>query len=293
MNHEGVDYMPKIAFVILSILVIITFLVFTISFIANILFDQKVKKEVREFFNSNVENTDEIIQKADLEGLPLCVQKWLENSQVIGKERIRTVRLKQKAVMRMKEEQPWMPTEAEQYFTIDKPGFIWKAKIKAAPSLYIVGRDKYYEGKGNMLIKILSLITVADSRGKELDQGTLLRYLAETVWFPTASLSSYVTWEEIDSNSAKATMSYRGVTASGVFIFNEKGEVINFVAERYMELNGQYVLETWLVLMEDYKEFNGIKIPTKGEVIWKLKTGDFSWYHFEITEIEYNKPVVY
>ncbi|MBO8129159.1 MAG: hypothetical protein H0Z39_08185 [Peptococcaceae bacterium] len=285
--------MPKIALIIISILVFIIFFVFTVSFIANFLFNQNVKKEVRELFNSNVENKDEIIQKADLEMLPLCVQKWLEYSQVIGKERIRTVRLKQKAVMRMKEGQPWMPTEAEQYFTIDEPGFIWKAKVKAAPLLHIVGRDKYYEGKGNMLIKIPSLITVADSKGKELDQGTLLRYLAETVWFPTAALSSYITWEEIDANSAKATMSYRGVTASGVFMFNEKGEVINFVAERYGQFDGQYVLETWSVLIRDYKEFNGIRIPTKGEVIWKLKTGDFSWYHFEITEIEYNKPVVY
>lgn len=289
---KGVDDMPKVALVILSILAIITFLVIIVSFIANILFNQKVIKEVRELFNSNVENKDEIIRKADLEGLPLCVQKWLENSQVIGKERIRTVRLKQKGFMRMKEGQPWMPTEAEQYFTIGEPGFIWKAKIKAAPLLHIVGRDKYYDGKGNMLIKILSLITVADARGKELDQGTLLRYLAETVWFPTAALSSYIKWEEIDSNSARAIMSYRGVTASGVFMFNEKGEVINFVAERYMELNGQYVMETWSTPMKDYKEFNGIRIPTKGEAIWNLKTGNFSWYQVEITEIEYNKPVV-
>jgi GTP cyclohydrolase I len=29
-------------------------------------------------------------------------------------------------------------------------------------------------------------------------------------------------------------------------------------------------------------------IPTKGEVTWKLDTGDFNWFNFEITEIEYN-----
>ncbi|MBO8168184.1 MAG: hypothetical protein H0Z35_03240 [Thermoanaerobacteraceae bacterium] len=285
--------MPKAALLILSILVILVFLVLTVSFIANTLFNQKVRKEVKELFNNNVQNKKDIISKADLEGLPICVQKWLENSQVIGKERIRTVRLKQKGLMRMKEGQPWMPAEAEQYFTIDEPGFIWKAKIKVAPLLYFVGRDKYYNGKGNMLIKILSLVTVADARGKELDQGTLLRYLAEIVWFPTAALSSYIKWEGIDSNSARATMSYKGVTASGVFIFNEMGEVINFVAKRYMESSGQYVMETWSTPMKDYKDLNGIRIPTKGEVIWNLKTGDFSWYQVEITEIEYNKPIVY
>lgn len=273
---------------ILCVVAIIA-LIITVSLIANYRFNQNVKKEVTVFF-SNVADTEEIIQKAHLKKLPFSVQNWLESSQVIGKERIVTVRLKQKASMRLKEEQSWMPVAVEQYFKIDDPGFIWKARIKAAPLVHIVGRDKYYKGKGNMLIKVQSLLTVADAKGKEMDQGTLIRYLAETVWFPTAALSSYITWEEIDANSAKATMSYGGVTASGIFKFNEKGEVINFVAERYGEFDGQYKLETWSVLMKDYQEFSGIRIPTAGEVIWKLKTGDFNWYNFEVTEIEYNKP---
>ncbi|OAA22101.1 DUF6544 family protein [Kosmotoga sp. DU53] len=285
--------MGKVVLVILSILATIILLIITVIFIANLLFNQKVAREVKELFADNSEDSDGIIQKSDLEKLPIPVQKWLKYSQVVEKEKIRAVRLKQKAIMRLKEEQSWMPVEAEQYFTIDEPGFIWKARIKAAPLFYIVGRDKYYKGKGNMLIKVLSLIPVADSKGKEMDQGTLLRYLAEMVWFPTAALSSYITWEEIDTNSAKTTMSYGGITASGVFTFNDKGEVINFVAERYREHDGQYSLETWSVTMGNYEEFDGIKIPTTGEVTWKLETGDFTWFKFEVTEVENNQPVVY
>ncbi|GAB6279161.1 MAG: hypothetical protein STSR0006_11650 [Lentimicrobium sp.] len=285
--------MLKVLLFIISGLVIILLLTLTVQIIANAFFGQKVEKEVSELFINGIENKKETVTKSDLEGLPLCVQKWLESSHVIGKEKIRTVHLKQKGLLRTKEGQPWMPTEAEQYFTIDKPGFVWQAKIKAAPLLYIVGRDKYYEGRGNMLIKFLSLITVVDAKGKEIDQGALLRYLAETIWFPSAALSNYIKWEEIDSNSAKATMSYGGVTASGVFLFNEKHEIINFVAQRYMEIDGQYSLETWSPTVIEYKNINGVKIPSKAEVIWKLKTGDFKWYQLEITDIEYNKPLIY
>lgn len=284
--------MQKVILVILSILIIIVILVTAVSFIADAIFSQKVKKEVKELFNG-VENKNEIITKEDLAGLPACVQRWLEYSQVLGKEEIVAARSKQSAVMRTEAGKPWMPTEAEQYFTVQEPGFIWKAKIKAAPLVHIAGRDMYYEGRGNMLIKVLSLVTVADARGKEMDQGTMLRYLAETVWIPSAALSSYIEWEEIDANSAKATMSYKGVTASGVFTFNDKGEAVNFVAERYMDVKGKYVLETWSIPMGDYKEFSGIKIPTKGQVTWKLKTGDFNWYNFQIKEMEYNKPELY
>ncbi|WP_066636427.1 DUF6544 family protein [Desulfolucanica intricata] len=283
--------MSKVTLTLLIILVIIT-LIITVSLAAGYLFNQNIKKEVKAFF-SNVEKNGDTIQKDDLAGLPLCVQNWLKNSQIIGKERISTVRLKQKTMMRLKEGQRWMPAEVEQYFKTEEPGFIWKAKVKAAPLVTFTGRDMYYEGSGHMLIKLLSLIPVADAKGKEIDQGTLLRYLAESVWFPTAALSSYITWEEINANSAKATMSYGEVTASGIFTFNEKGEVVNFSAKRYGDFDGKYILETWSVLMKDYKQFEGYKIPTKGEVIWKLKSGDFSWYRFEITEIEYNTPVVY
>ena len=48
----------------------------------------------------------------------------------------------------------------------------------------------------------------------------------------------------MDENTATATMSYKGMTASGVFTFNEKGEVVHFEAERYGEFDGEYSLET-------------------------------------------------
>ncbi|MDW7675783.1 MAG: DUF6544 family protein [Bacillota bacterium] len=283
--------MSKGVIIFLSILLIILLIV-AVSLIANFHFNRKIKEEVNDFF-SKIEFREEMIEETDLAGLPPSVQKWLQYSQVIGNERINAVRLKQNSEMKLKEDQAWMPVQVEQYFTVDEPGFIWKAKIKAAPLVHIVGRDKYEEGRGNMRIKVMSLIKVADATGAEMDQGTLLRYLAEIVWFPTAALSNYITWEEIDQKSALATMSYGGVTASGVFNFNQKGEVVSFTAERYGEFDGEYRIETWLVSMEGYKEFQGIMIPTKGQVTWKLEDGDFNWFKFDITDIEYNKPIAF
>lgn len=280
--------MGRVVLVIFSALAGIALLVLVISLIANFQFKQKVNKEIIELY-SVVENKREVIQSTDIEGLPSPVQNWLQYSQVVGKERSVTVRAKQDVTMRLKADQPWMNAQVEQYFRTDEPGFIWAVDIKAAPLFHIVGRDKYIEGRGNMLIKLLSLITVVNGSGKEIDQGTLIRYLAETMWFPTAALSEYIQWEGIDPNSAKATMSYKGVTASGVFTFNEKGEVLNFVAQRYGDFDGEYRLETWSCVMNEYKEFDGLNVPSQGDIIWKLETGDFHWYHFEVKEMEYNK----
>ncbi|AKL96534.1 hypothetical protein CACET_c30900 [Clostridium aceticum] len=283
--------MSKATLVLTSIAVLVG--VFIVgSVIANFLFKGNVEQEVKTLF-SNVENKGEIVTEEDIEGLPQNVQIWLEYAGVVGMEKIAAVRLKQKANMRLGVDKPWMPVEAEQYFTSEEPSFIWKAKIKVAPLIHIAGRDKYQDGKGNMLIKALSLLTVADSEGKEIDQGTLLRYLAETMWFPSAVLKEYITWEEIDEDNAKATMTYGDITASGIFTFNDNGEVIKFEAERYGEFDGEFSLETWSISLRDYKEFEGVRVPSKGEVTWKLGDGDFTWFNFEVTEIQYNKPIPY
>lgn len=286
-NGTGGGHMRKVLLIILIILVIIIFVATIAVFAANRLFNKKVEEEILEFFGDSY-IVNEIIVENDLSDLPKPVRKWLEYSGVVGYEKINTVHLKQTATMRLNPEQKWLPVEADEYFTVSQPGFIWKAYIKAAPFFHIVGRDKYFNGNGYMLIKLLSLISVADAKGPEINQGALLRFLGETVWFPPAALSDYIEWEEIDGNSAEATMKCGDVTASGVFTFNDKGEVINFTADRYYEHDGQYTLRPWSIDMNDYRALDGIKIPTRGEVTWKLETGDFTWFRFEITEIDYN-----
>ncbi|WP_282432070.1 DUF6920 family protein [Thermincola ferriacetica] len=43
--------------------------------------------------------------------------------------------MKQQGLMRIKEDGLWMQAQAEQYFTADEPGFIWKARVNMNPFL--------------------------------------------------------------------------------------------------------------------------------------------------------------
>lgn len=279
----------KVGLVVLVIIIVLA-VSFTISYIA---FERKVDNEVEKLFKKSKETGPEVISEADIEGLPEPVQRYLRYAQVIGKEKIRTVRLKQKGFFRQKEDQGWMPLNAEQYYTTDSPAFIWNGNLRLLQLPLIKGRDKFCEGKGNMLIKLLPFIKIADASGYEIDQGTLVRYLNEIMWFPTAYLNDYIEWEPIDSSSAKATISVEGLTASAILYFNEKGEMTNFVAERYMTVDDKFSLETWSTPIEKYREVHGIRIPTKGEGVWKLSSGDFNYIRIEIIDIEYNNPSIY
>lgn len=144
-----------------------------------------------------------------------------------------------------------------------------------------------------MLIRLLPFITIADTTGDEMDQGTLVRYLNEIMWFPTAYLDDYIQWEPIDSSSAKTTITVEGLAASAILYFNEEGQMTDFVAKRYMSVEDDYSLETWSTPIEEYKEINGIMVPVKGEAVWKLSSGDFSYIRIEITNIEYDNHSKY
>lgn len=250
-----------------------------------------IAKNELETFVAPAISEKKVVTKEVLIGFPLIVQKWLEHSNVIGKEIIYSVYLKQIGEMRTAPEANWMPFEAGQWFKTEKPGFIWIADVKFAMGIHLAVRDKYENGKGAMLIKLLSLIPIADAKGKEIDQGAMVRYLAEIIWFPSAALNDCIQWEQIDSTTAKATMTYGGITASGLFKFDANGDVISFEARRYYDRKGGATLEDWLIQIEpnSYKEFEGVRIPARSTVTWKLKEGDFTWYKIEIADIHYNQ----
>jgi hypothetical protein len=252
-------------------------------------FNQMVRAE-RAGFTTDREYPAHVLTREMITHLPAPVQLWLIRSGSLGKPVVHTVYLEQKGQMRTTPDGKWMDVEAKEYFTVQQPGFLWIADVKAAPFIHLAGRDKYENGRGHMLIKALSLFTVANAQGKETDQGTLLRYLGETVWFPSAAISEYIRWETMDARSAKATMTYGGIKASGIFRFTAQGDLESFEAQRYYNRPEGNTLETWLITIDQngFKEFEGIRIPAKSAVTWKLKSGDFTWFKLDITHVAYN-----
>jgi hypothetical protein len=229
-----------------------------------------------------------VVTRAELEPLPPPVRRWLEGSGIVGRERARLVRLEQRGWMRTAAGQPWMPASAQQSFTVEPPGFVWNVRVTMKKVLPVVGRDSYLAGRGRMLIKAAGLVAFVDATGAKIDQGTMLRYLAEMMWFPSAALASYVRWEAVDANSAKATMSYGGVTASATFTFDERGRMTGLTAMRYRGNGEDATLDRWAGEVTRWGERDGLTMPVEGTVSWKLADGDLPYYRWEITDLAIN-----
>ena len=226
-----------------------------------------------------------LLRAEEIATLPPPVRRWLEASGAVGRPRARTVRLRQRGGMRTAPNQPYLHAEARQYFTVDEPGFVWTVDVAMMHVIPVVGRDTYLDGRGRMLIKAAGLITVADGTGPTFDQGTALRFLGEIIWFPSGALASYITWQPIDERRARATLTFKGIATSAVFEFDERGRFAGLTAQRYY---GGKTLETWTIPITEWKTIRGIEMPTRGGAVWKLSSGDFDYYRWEILDVEVN-----
>jgi len=149
--------------------------------------------------------------------------------------------------MKMKPEQEnWYQAEAIQYTVIDEPSFIWKVKLKMNPFIWIQGRDKFQDGEGEMADKN----EFSGEFGRWEWSQDRWRYFTAIFWvkwsgFPSLAVSPYVTWEEQDELSAKATMNYKGTIESGIFYFKWRG----WLRQIHLHLG---MMETSLILKENH-----------------------------------------
>jgi hypothetical protein len=254
--------------------------------VGRLVFERQMNEEIRELLEPRETTERALVTERDLASLPAPVQRWLRWAGVVGTRRAAAIRIEQRGDFRLAEDRGWIPFAAEQVFTTDPPGFIWKARMTMARVLVVAGRDRYVDGEAGIRMRLLWLVPVADSRGPGLDQGALARYLGEVVWFPTAALSDLVTWEPVDERSSRATIRYGETTASGTFTFDEEGRPTGFASRRYNDARKRD--EDFSVSMTARGEFEGVRIPVAGNGVWHYDTGDFEFIRWRIADVRYD-----
>ena len=278
--------MESISLVVVAIIVAVV----AVLVGAHLSFTRKVQQEVRDLFAKANKSPGPVVTADMLRNLPAPVRRCLTYAGVVGKPMVKTVRLKQIGRIRQDAQQPWQSFEAEEYYSVDPPRFIWITRIKAAGVPVIRGRDQYGADGGHMLIKAASLANIVDARGPEMDRGSMMRYLQEVTWFPSAFLGRNMTWKAIDDTSAEVTFTDGGRSVTGTLYVDAEGKVTNFTAKRYRTVPGGYSLETWSAPLTEYGEFEGVEVGVRGNGVWNLASGDLSYVELQVTDLEYDPP---
>jgi hypothetical protein len=252
-------------------------------------FSSMVWREVRELAGDPPQALEAVRDRA---ALPEPLQRYLDRALTPERALATFARLRHGGTFRRSLEEPWFPIRGEQYYDTSEPAFVWSATMKLNAAIWVRGRDKYMGGRGHMLIKPLSAFTAVDATGPELDRSTLLRYLSEMPWFPTAFLTvPGITYRALGENVFEAAVTHRDNIVRGRFTIGKDGAVIRFDTEdRYREVEGKMLRLPWYATFGEETEFEGMRIPASAEVAWETPEGPLPYARFRIERLEYDVP---
>lgn len=151
------------------------------------------------------------------------------------------------------------------------------------------GLDSYVDGVGSMKGVLAKTFTLFDQRGTEMDKASLVTFLSEVLLLPGAALQSYITWEAIDDAHARAIITRYGISASGIFSFDDQGECLSFTTDdrTAIGMDGSKQQVKWSALLGNYKVIDGIRQPTHLQAVWHYKTGDLVYFDSDNLRLEY------
>jgi hypothetical protein len=238
-------------------------------------------KKIQELANSSANFEQERYSKNDIVHLPDPVQRYFNFALTDGQRYVNDLRVKQEGVFKTKLENDFVPITAEQYFTVENPGFVWVGKTKTFKA-----RDSYMNGKGDLSVYLFGFLRVVKYTGYAANQAELLRWLGESVWMPTSLLpDDNKRWEAIDNNHAKLVMNYQGLEVYYEIEFNDKGQIVNMLTERYTDDENK---APWLGKVSNYEQENGMMVPKTIEASWIIDGDTKPYARFNITEMDFD-----
>ena len=224
----------------------------------------------------------------DVEGLPIAVQRGLRRTGVVGREVPAAVRVLQKGQIRTRAGGRWLRFTAEEDYTLDPPGFVWNASLLLAGVRAGRATDSFVDGRGRMRVKLFGVATVVDASGDEMDQGSLMRWLNETMWFPAVWATEAISWEPVNDNAAIGTVAVGGLTARAEFHFDDDGRLIDFRADRFRSVGSSFEMTPWSTPLVEHRDFHGVEVPSFGSAVWTLDHDTFEYIRIRAIDVSYS-----
>jgi len=233
-----------------------------------------------------------VYDPAQLDSLPAPVQRYLRLVLRPGQPMIAAVRVRHAGTFNLSDSsQRWVRFSSDQRVITRRPGFDWDARIAVMPGIAVRVHDAYIAGEGLLHAALLAMFPLAIQRGTpEMAEGELMRFLAESPWYPTVLLPGQgVRWEAMDDRSALATLTDGRVSASLTFRFAMNGLLESVRSEERGRLVAGVSIPTpWRGRWSEWMWLNGVRVPTSGEVAWMLPSGPLPYWRGGVSGITYD-----
>ena len=228
-----------------------------------------------------------LVTDADLAPLPPLMQAYLRRMGVVGRARVRNMRVTFTAQMRSSATAPWMPATATQYEFFERPARLFYMNASRAGLPFDI-LHRYVDGAATFEVRMAGLLPIVDKKGPGITNDETVTLMNDVlVMAPAAALDLPFTFETIGERSLRATFHHAGFTVSAVLMFDAAGDLVGFLStDRAHDREGGAA--TWSTPVSGYRELDGIRVGALGDANWIEPSGEWTYGRFEITSIAYN-----
>jgi hypothetical protein len=178
----------------------------------------------------------------------------------------------------------WIPFTAEQVIDTRRSSFRWEARYQGGMSGWISVTEGYEEGRGRLVVKLGGVVAVQKVLGPEADRGELQRYLASIVLCPAIVLNhGSLDWSAIGPLTLQVRDRADPGGATVDLEISEEGCPLVCRAARPRAVGKRMALTAWSAAGNEFRDWEGLRVPSHVEADWKLPDGPFTYYRSEVT----------
>jgi hypothetical protein len=228
-----------------------------------------------------------LVTEEDVGRLPGPVQRYLRLTGAVGQPLPRHFRASWRGRIRASPTEPWMAFTAEQHNFVDEPSrfFLMDARRGGLPVDVL---HSYRRDGASMRVRLLSLIPMVDASGPDLRRAETVTVFNDLCLLaPGALVDPSIRWEEIDASKVRAHYTTGPDTISAVLVFNDAGELVDFVSDdRLASRDGKdFEPRRWSTPVSRYRNVGATRVMTRGEGRWHTRDGDFAYIELELLDL--------
>jgi hypothetical protein len=174
-----------------------------------------------------------------------------------------------------------------------RSGFVWTARARMN-GLPVRVRDHYYRGAGGVDVVALGVLPLPLGSGPDVTRSSRGRLVAEGVWCPTALLHPSVTWEAVDRERARYTITVDGEAIGVTIHVAPDGRLREVSLLRWGDVEGRPARPLpYGFRVEEERTFGGVTIPSRLTGGWHYGTDRFesaTAATFEVQRAAFARP---
>jgi hypothetical protein len=236
-----------------------------------------------------------LVTEADLAGLPQPLAGYVRRSGAVGKPRVTNFVATFHGRIRSGPDQAWMPFTGKQLNTYGPRArrvFIMDATRSGLPVTVL---HQFADTSATMRVKVLSMFTVVDAAGPEMDRGETVTVFNDLVVLaPGAIVDAPVDWTAIDAQHVRGVFTDGPQTVTAVLTFDAQHDLVDFASQDRMRASADgktFTKEGWSTPLSGRHEAgHGRRVMAVGEGRWDAPQpeGPFTYVELNLDDITYN-----